>query len=203
MGFKKVWLGGLASCMVLMSMVGCANDYKQSQNMGNEDGMRTTRVGDQIKRMTQNNDRMNQVQNTRQGRDGSRINNQYDMDRGMSTNENNVARGVRYADDIAREISDLKEVDSAYVLMMGRRAYVAVMLDPKAGQRELTSQLKRKIAQRAKAVDPLVQRVYVSANPDFVKQLRDYSEDIQTGRPVEGIVDQLSDIIRRTFPEAK
>lgn len=199
MRLKKFWFTTLASCIVLMGMTGCATSYKQSQDMGNEDGMRTTRVAEQMKRMS--NGQYNPEADRRENR--VRRYDRYDMRRGINTNENNIARGVRYAEEISREISEMKEVDTAYVLLMGRNAYVGVMLDNKGGQRELTSQLKEKIARRAKAIDPVVQRVYVSANPDFVKQLGDYSKDIQTGRPIEGIIDQLSDIIQRTFPEVK
>jgi len=187
---RRAWLYGCASLAVLVGLTGCAAVNKEARDMQNNEGYRTTRVSDRLPRSE-----------TRE--DDRRINNQYDLDRGAQTNDNNMARGVRVADDIAREISDLKEVDTAYVLMMGRRAYVAVMLENQASQRQLTSQLKNKIANRAKAVDPLVQRVYVSTNPDFVKQMKGYTEDIRAGRPITGMVNRIGDLIRRTFPEAK
>jgi YhcN/YlaJ family sporulation lipoprotein len=67
----------------------------------------------------------------------------------------------------------------------------------------VTDAVKKEIANRARAVDPAIRQVYVSANPDFVKQMQEYGTDIRAGRPVSGLLNKLTDLVRRTFPHAE
>jgi YhcN/YlaJ family sporulation lipoprotein len=162
---------------------GCAIS-KQGAPNPNQPGYRVTKVSNESLR-------------NRQVRNGtSNINR-------VNTNQGTLARNVRVADDVAGEVHRLKEVNTAAAIVMGQNAYVAVTLKPKWGDGKMTQILKDKIAKRAKAVEPSLRNVYVSTNPDFVKQLTNYAHDIRTGHPISGLIKNLGDLIRRTFPEAK
>ncbi|RAL25903.1 YhcN/YlaJ family sporulation lipoprotein [Thermoflavimicrobium daqui] len=110
---------------------------------------------------------------------------------------------VRAADQIVHSVTRLPEVRSAAALNMGHNAYVAVTLDKKVRNGRLTDALKQKIANQARKAEPAIRNVYVSANPDFAKQLTGYADDVRSGRPVQGLMDRLTDLIHRTFPESK
>ena len=110
-----------------------------------------------------------------------------------------MSRQMRVADQIADSIADMKRVDTATVILTDRTAYVAVMLP--SGVR-LTKGLEQEIARKVRAKDASIRRVYVSANPDFVKQMGDFARDIRQGRPVAGLWNNFMDMVRRTFPHA-
>lgn len=67
---------------------------------------------------------------------------------------------------------------------------------------EVTKDLEDKIANEVKAEDTEIQKVYVSANPDFVKQMKDYGEKINQGQPAEGLFEEFTDAVQRVFPDA-
>lgn len=118
--------------------------------------------------------------------------------------ENNyIAQGTRIADDIADSVADLNYVRSATAIVMGNNAYVAVMMRGDRGKRELTEKQKNQIAARAKAADPRIRDVFVSTNPDFVTHMQDYATDLRAGKPISGFINNMVDMIRRTFPEAR
>lgn len=119
------------------------------------------------------------------------------------TTGNGVANGtegrkVELADEVSNKIKELEEVESASVLVTDNNAYVAV--DLKEGVDE-TEALKTKISDAAKAENANFKNVYVSANPDFSKQFKDYGERIRADEPVEGFFDEFSDTVKRVFPD--
>ncbi|WP_124727789.1 YhcN/YlaJ family sporulation lipoprotein [Staphylospora marina] len=176
---KRIIAAAMASVLVLTG-IGCAGNrqaHDQDQTI-----QRITRVNDGMYRDTDRNAR----------RQGNFVTDDRDL----------LARGIRTGDDIARQLEDMREIDNAYVILVNRVAYVAVTLPQKMGGK-MTQRLKDRVAGKVKSVDPSIRTVYVSANPDFVKQWRNFANDIRRGRPVSAIIDNLSDVIRRTFPEAK
>jgi YhcN/YlaJ family sporulation lipoprotein len=113
--------------------------------------------------------------------------------------DNSYNYNVRAADQIAQHVTKLPEVESSTAIRMGKSAYVGVILRE---NEELTESLKQKIAKRARRADSGLQNVYVSANPDFQKQLVQYANQLRAGRPIRGMVNQLEDLFKRTFPDA-
>ncbi|QUG43838.1 YhcN/YlaJ family sporulation lipoprotein [Psychrobacillus sp. INOP01] len=105
---------------------------------------------------------------------------------------------VELADEVADKITELEEVESASVLVTDNNAYVAVEL--KEGSEE-TDELKTKISDAAKAENADFNNVYVSANPDFTKQFKDYGDRIRADEPVEGFFDEFTDTVERVFPD--
>nr|WP_238482731.1 YhcN/YlaJ family sporulation lipoprotein [Lederbergia galactosidilytica] len=119
----------------------------------------------------------------------------------VGDNDNND-RHVDVADDIADQVSKLKEVDRAYVLTTGKNAYVAVKLTNDQNDK-LSNDVKNKIADKARKADRNLDNVFVSENPDFFGQMRGYRDELNNGNPVSGFFDQFSDTVERVFPSSR
>lgn len=119
------------------------------------------------------------------------------------TTEEKTTKGnedkLKLANDVAEKITEMKEVDTATAIVFEKNAYVAVML--KEGTKG-NKEIEKKIADLAKEVDTNLKNVYVSLNPDVVKQMNDYRDKINANEPIEGIFKEFSDMIKRVFPTA-
>ena len=176
-----IWMRGLLSLCLVLALSACATSQQQGADRDTLD--------DDITRITNRANDNNRAQNNHTRPD--------------DTDDNNLARGVRVSDEVAKEVAGLPEVNTAAAIVMGNNAYVAVALEGNRGDGKVTDKLKEKITKHARAVDPTLRDVYVSANPDFVKQMNNYANDLRNGRPVSGFIKNLNDMIQRTFPEAK
>jgi YhcN/YlaJ family sporulation lipoprotein len=121
---------------------------------------------------------------------------------GDQARETRPAEMMRVADNIADDVARLDRIDASTVMLMGRTAYVAVMFD-KDYNGGMTNKIKDQVSKRVRQTDPSVDRVFVSANPDFVSQMGDYAQDIRNGRPVAGLMDTFMEMVERTFPAAR
>ncbi|MBE0342473.1 hypothetical protein E4V51_16930, partial [Paenibacillus sp. 28ISP30-2] len=65
---------------------------------------------------------------------------------------------------------------------------------------EPSDEVKSRIANKVKQFAPSIEQVYVSANPDFIKQTTDFSRSVQNGHPIKGLSTQMVDTIERVFP---
>ena len=106
---------------------------------------------------------------------------------------------VEVADKVADDVATMKEVKSANVLVSDANAYVAVEL--KEGNNG-DEHMENKIAEHVRKGNHNFQNVYVSMNPDFVKQMHDYGTKIREGKPNEGFSEEFSDTVRRVFPDS-
>jgi len=119
---------------------------------------------------------------------------------------------VDVADQAAERIADgIEQVDSAYVLTTDNRAYVAAVIDNDDNnndgnnvnnqeENEITDETREEISRIIQSVDPNIEEVYVSANPDFVDLVNGYVEDVGNGEPIEGFFDQFQNMANRLFP---
>ncbi|HJF33438.1 MAG TPA: YhcN/YlaJ family sporulation lipoprotein [Sporosarcina psychrophila] len=116
------------------------------------------------------------------------------------TNANNEGNHeLTVADDVADKIVEMEEVESANVIVTDENAYVAVVL--KEGKDD-SEEIENKIADQARTANTDFKNVYVSMNPDFVKQINDYGNKIKADEPVEGFFEEFSDAMKRVFPDA-
>ena len=116
------------------------------------------------------------------------------------TNLNNEGNHkLAVADDVADKIVEMEEVKSANVIVTDTNAYVAVVLKEGANGSEVT---ENKIADEVRSANATFKNVYVSMNPDFVKQMNDYGNKIRANEPVEGFFTEFSDAMKRVFPDA-
>lgn len=65
---------------------------------------------------------------------------------------------------------------------------------------EVTSDIKEKIARKVESIDPRIEHVYVSANPDFIDRMRDYGSRFRNGQPLSGLVTEFNTMVERIFP---
>jgi len=59
---------------------------------------------------------------------------------------------------------------------------------------------RSKIADQVRNADPDINDVFVSVNPDFVERMDGYANDIRSGRPVRGMLDEFTETVQRVFP---
>lgn len=109
---------------------------------------------------------------------------------------------IETSDRIANKIAAMPGIDSAYVMMTDRNAYVAVKEDDRAntGQTAVTSEIKDKIANQVKSMSPSVANVYVSSNPDFLGRMEGYANNVRAGHPIQGFLTEFNALVERVFP---
>jgi len=163
----------LATLLVIFSLMGC--------------GMKKT---DEV-----NNDAVETETETETGENDT-PNNDSATDANVDNNNN---QKVEVADDIADKIVEMEEVENANVIVTDTNAYVAVVLKDGAEGSETT---ENKIADEVRSANSSFKNVYVSMNPDFVKQMADYGTKIREDKPVEGFFEEFSDAMMRVFPDA-
>lgn len=106
------------------------------------------------------------------------------------------------ARDLAKKISDMKNVNSATVVLSGNKAWVGVDLAAKL-EKKMTNAMKNEITTLVKKEDKNITTVYVTADADTVSRLRNIAKDIAAGKPVSGFIKELNEIGRRITPSVK
>ncbi|MEN1970443.1 YhcN/YlaJ family sporulation lipoprotein [Lentibacillus sp. N15] len=210
------------AAMFLLAACGNGNNGANDNNGNNADdnGVEHTRYnndandenGGQTLRNAQNGDR-----------DRGNLNN--------NNNNNNNDRydiSKEAADKITDKVAG---IDHAYVLTTKNNAYVAAALDENNNNNngnmnnrnndnngvnndnngvtnnradnghELTEDKKHEIRDIVKSVDNDIDHVYVSTNPDFMNLANNYADDVNNGKPVRGMFDQIGNMIERVFPQ--
>lgn len=189
----------IASLVFGLLLTGCARN-----NVNNDVAYRNANRGPAVvdnRDMNQTNltdlrDR-NRITDTR---DDHRITGDRNYNRITTPNDNRSK--MRVADDAAKKVTDLKEVDTANVIVTENNAYVAAKLK-RSYSKGLSNQVENKISKAVKSVDPDIDNVYVSVNPDFYHRMTTYTNDLRNGRPVSGLFNEFTKTIRRVFPDLK
>ncbi|MBK5485261.1 YhcN/YlaJ family sporulation lipoprotein [Peribacillus sp. TH16] len=182
MNYKAV----VSSAMMALLISGCTSNDKQgaNENLG-------------LNRNNQDNyDTPMRVSDTRQNDNNLNDNNLNDNINDNGTND------LRVSEDISNRVEALKEVKNAWVIVTDHHAYVGAELNDGA-DKDLTNELKDRIADSVRGADSSVEKVYVSTNPDFVQRMNDYVTDINNGKPVKGFVDEFRDLVTRIFPSSE
>ncbi|WP_226676253.1 YhcN/YlaJ family sporulation lipoprotein [Mesobacillus jeotgali] len=129
--------------------------------------------------------------------DGAQIQN---INQEYTSNSYNQTYRMHVDENAEEQVKLLNEVQSATVITVHRKAYVAVVL--KNGDTEtVPGDLKDKITQQIKVSDKSIAAVYVSSNADFVVSMTDYKQQLQSRRPIVGLTEDFNDTIERVFPE--
>ena len=116
---------------------------------------------------------------------------------------------LELADKATEKIKELEEVESATVILTDNNAYVGVVLNKKADGTEIKEgseeldELYAKIRKELSMTNADVKNVYISINPEFVDRMKDYGKKIEEGKPVEGLFEEFSELVKRIFPDAK
>ncbi|MFE4814557.1 YhcN/YlaJ family sporulation lipoprotein [Peribacillus simplex] len=172
----------LISALIALFLTGCGTS--DNNDNGKNVGMNTQ------------NDKNNAFDNTLNVNDRNGVND--DNTRQLSNGDND--NEMRVADEVANRLEDMEDVKGASVIITDNNAYVAVNL---TNDKNLTNDLENKIVDQVRKHDVGADHVYVSANPDFVKSMNEYSNDIQNGKPIGGLFDEFGDMTRRMFPDTK
>ncbi|MEH7444325.1 YhcN/YlaJ family sporulation lipoprotein [Bacillus sp. JJ1122] len=90
-------------------------------------------------------------------------------------------------------------VDDATAVVIGRYAIVGIDVNDKMERSEVDT-VKYTVAETLKK-DPHGARAVVVADPDVTARLKEISADIKDGKPIQGIMNELSDITGRVMPE--
>ena len=107
--------------------------------------------------------------------------------------------GQQISKNLANLASDMPKVNDATAVVLGRYAIVGIDVNKDLDRSEVGS-IKYAVAESLKH-DPNGARAIVVADPDVNARLKEIGEDIQKGEPIEGIMNELSDIAGRLIPE--
>ncbi|EIJ81642.1 sporulation lipoprotein, YhcN/YlaJ family [Bacillus methanolicus PB1] len=105
--------------------------------------------------------------------------------------------------EISRRLAELatsiRNVNDATAVVLGKFAIVGIDVDSNIERSEVGT-IKYSVAESLKQ-DPYGARAIVVADPDMNARLREISQDIENGEPIQGIINELSDITGRLMPE--
>src|SRR5699024_5343797 len=213
----------LSIMLAVIFVLAACNGTNDNGNNGNEEGQNNNDNVEQTRFEGDDDaDNMNNEFNN-----GNRTRNNDDNN---GDNENQYELADEAAERISDQVDS---IDNAYVIKTDNNAYVAAELDRnnnddnnngnnnmnnnnnigndnagitnnnnnKGG--EITDAVKEEISGIVRTVDPDVDNVYVSTNPDFFDLAGNYADDADSGEPVEGLFDQMGNVIERVFPQQK
>ncbi|UYZ20067.1 YhcN/YlaJ family sporulation lipoprotein [Mesobacillus jeotgali] len=116
-----------------------------------------------------------------------------------TSNSYNQTYRMHVDENAEEQVEMLNGVQSATVITVQRKAYVAIVLE-NGDTKGIPGDLENKISQQVKITDESIADVYVSSNADFVVDMTDYREQLQTGRPIVGLTEDFNATIERIFP---
>ncbi|MEI5906024.1 YhcN/YlaJ family sporulation lipoprotein [Bacillus spongiae] len=92
-----------------------------------------------------------------------------------------------------------RNVKGATAVALGGYAIVGIDVDQNLDRSEVGT-IKYSVAESLKN-DPSGANAIVVADPDITARLKEIGQDIQNGHPLQGITNELSDIVGRLMPE--
>lgn len=118
----------------------------------------------------------------------------------MNPQAGNMDNRIQVSKEAADKITKIGGVIQANVLVTGRNAYVAALMDT---TQQMTREIEDLIAQQVRSTDQRIQKVYVSTNPEFRDRVNQYVTDVGQGRPATGFYEQFNEMVQRVFPNAR
>lgn len=126
---------------------------------------------------------------------------------GQNAQENNVVdihyTNNKHPDDIAEHLvniaSSVPDVNDATALVIGRYAIVGIDVN-KDLDRSKVGTIKYTVGEALKD-DPYGAYSIVTADTDITERINQMQQDMQEGRPVAGIMEELAEIVNRLMPE--
>lgn len=114
----------------------------------------------------------------------------------QSVEEDNDESTVHYLEELAKGIEG---VNDAHVVLVGKTAIVGIDVDPKL-ERSRVGTIKYSVSE-AFSKDPQGVNAIVTADLDLRERIAEIGSDISAGRPVQGVIEELSDIVGRIVPQ--
>ncbi|SHH06773.1 YhcN/YlaJ family sporulation lipoprotein [Tepidibacter thalassicus] len=119
--------------------------------------------------------------------------------RNYNTNQPLTTNLTNRSNKIASNCNKLSGVNNCTVAISGDTCLVGVDLD-KNVEGNLTNDLKNKIKSTCKNTDKNIKKVVVTADADLYERIKRIGQDINSGRPLTGIGNEIQEIIRRVTP---
>ena len=118
-----------------------------------------------------------------------------------STFDENVDResGQEIASHLVELTTSVPHVEDATAVVLGGYAFVGIDVDANM-ERSQVGTVKYSVLEALKD-DPYGAQAVVVADPDIVQRLREIGADIENGEPIQGILNELSDITGRIMPD--
>lgn len=115
--------------------------------------------------------------------------------------EENVDRktGQEISKHLVELANEIPDVNDATAVVLGQYAVVGIDVNAKLDRNKVES-IKYTVAESLMH-DPYGARALIIADADTNERLREMGEEIQNGRPVIGILDELAAIVGRLVPE--
>ncbi|WNS77032.1 YhcN/YlaJ family sporulation lipoprotein [Bacillus sp. DTU_2020_1000418_1_SI_GHA_SEK_038] len=107
--------------------------------------------------------------------------------------------GQQISQRLVNLATSIPNVNDATAVVLGRYAIVGIDVNKNLERSEVGA-IKYSVAESLKN-DPDGARAIIIADPDITARLREISEDIQVGKPIQGIMNELADITGRLMPE--
>lgn len=107
--------------------------------------------------------------------------------------------GQQIATRLVNLASSIPNVNDATAVVLGRYAIVGIDVNKNLERSEVGS-IKYSVAESLKH-DPNGANAIIIADPDLNARLREISDDLQNGKPLQGIMNELADIAGRLMPE--
>ncbi|MGM0844452.1 MAG: YhcN/YlaJ family sporulation lipoprotein [Bacillota bacterium] len=100
---------------------------------------------------------------------------------------------------LVRIATAVPDVNDATAVVLGNYAFVGIDVDSSIERSEVGT-IKYSVAEALKD-DPHGARAMIVADPDLYARLQEVGSDIENGRPVQGMLNELADIAGRLMPE--
>lgn len=117
--------------------------------------------------------------------------------------ERNNAWDVKYSNERAKHIVEvitaLPKVKKATVIVTGNTAVVGAELDSNVKDKE-EDEIKKLIEEKTYSADASLKNASVTVSPEIVKRINSIAQDLNKGKPIEGLAEELGSIIRRITP---
>ncbi|MFS0823756.1 YhcN/YlaJ family sporulation lipoprotein [Bacillus sp. 1P02SD] len=119
----------------------------------------------------------------------------------QNTVENNIDRktGQEIASHLVELASSVPKVNDATAVVLGKFAVVGIDVDSKL-ERSRVQTIKYSVAESLQH-DPHGANAIVIADADTFERLKQMKKQIEDGRPVTGILDELAQIVGRLVPD--
>ena len=116
-------------------------------------------------------------------------------------NRVSIAGNARFvvADDMADIIDELQEVERATVIVADRKAFIGVVLREEFRNR-LTEPVENKITNQVTRMNESIRNVYISADPEFVRELNIIANRINRRVPADRYKNRFYRLISSQFP---
>lgn len=103
------------------------------------------------------------------------------------------------AENIARKVANLNDVNSATVVISGNTALVGIDMKNNL-EGKVTNDLKEKVEKVTRDTDNKIDNVSVTADADLYKRLSNMAKDIRGGKPISGFSKEIQEMLRRITP---